>query len=220
MGKGRSFAGPHRGPACIHGCRVSLARGSPHRGPRKEASGAGPPAGHRPPVPRRRPGSPRHARRHPMVGTWRFEIGSRGTSVVRPTWCRAPRGEGCCATTACGMDPRCSLIPGQGQGLVGLRSRERSRSSVVRLQRWVGTGAPDGIPDDAPPSITFYAISISPGGRAPTAAGIHASLVDHDHLCGPRRTGRARRVHLPAIGAKTTSLISRVSRITRFITSS
>ncbi len=71
----------------------------------------------------------------------------------------------------------------QGQGLVGFDpSSDRFFSTSVYN---VGS-APElltGIPDDAQPSITFYAISISPGaGEPPPPPTSTLAMVDHDHF--------------------------------------
>jgi len=71
----------------------------------------------------------------------------------------------------------------QGQGLLGFDpSSDRFFSTSVYN---VGS-APElltGIPDDAQPSITFYAISISPGaGDPPPPPTSTLAVVDHDHF--------------------------------------
>ena len=71
----------------------------------------------------------------------------------------------------------------QGQGLVGFDpSSDRFFSTSVYN---VGS-APElltGIPDDAQPSITFYAISIAPGaGEPPPPPMSTLAMVDHDHF--------------------------------------
>jgi hypothetical protein len=71
----------------------------------------------------------------------------------------------------------------QGQGIVGFDpSSDRFFSTSVYN---VGS-APElltGIPDDAQPSITFYAISIAPGGGEPPPPPMSTlAMVDHDHF--------------------------------------
>ena len=71
----------------------------------------------------------------------------------------------------------------QGQGLVGFDpTSDRFFSTSVYN---VGS-APElltGIPDDAQPTITFYAISIAPGGgEPPPPPASTLAVVDHDHF--------------------------------------
>jgi len=118
-----------------------------------------------------------------LVGTWRFEIWFAGN------FSGTPDVSGIRVMKALFDDLRVQWTEVldhsqvQGQGLVGFDpSSDRFFSTSVYN---VGS-APElltGIPDDAQPSITFYAISISPGaGDPPPPATSTLAVVDHDHF--------------------------------------
>lgn len=118
-----------------------------------------------------------------LVGTWRFEIWFAGNFTGTPDV------SGIRAMKALFDDLRLEWTEVldhsqvQGQGLVGFDpSSDRFFSTSVYN---VGS-APElltGIPDDAQPSITFYAISIAPGaGDPPPPPMSTLAMVDHDHF--------------------------------------
>jgi len=118
-----------------------------------------------------------------LVGTWRFEIWFAGN------FSGTPDVSGIRVVKALFDDLRVQWTEVldhsqvQGQGLLGFDpSSDRFFSTSVYN---VGS-APElltGIPDDAQPSITFYAISISPGaGDPPPPPTSTLAVVDHDHF--------------------------------------
>ena len=118
-----------------------------------------------------------------LVGTWQFQIWFAGN------FSGTPDVSGIRVMKALFDDLRLEWTEVldhsqvQGQGLVGFDpSSDRFFSTSVYN---VGS-APElltGIPDDAQPSITFYAISISPGaGDPPPLPTSTLAMVDHDHF--------------------------------------
>jgi len=118
-----------------------------------------------------------------LVGTWRFEIWFAGN------FSGTPDVSGIRVVKALFDDLRLEWTEVldhsqvQGQGLVGFDpSSDRFFSTAVYN---VGS-APElmtGIPDDAQPSITFYAIPISPAaGEPPPPPASTLAAVDHDHF--------------------------------------
>src|SRR5947209_7008342 len=123
-----------------------------------------------------------------LVGTWQFQIWFAGN------FSGTPDVSGIRVMKALFDDLRLEWTEVldhsqvQGQGLVGFDpSSDRFFSTSVYN---VGS-APElltGIPDDAQPSITFYAISIAPGaGEPPPPPMSTLAMVDHDHF---RRAAR------------------------------
>jgi len=121
-----------------------------------------------------------------LVGTWRFEIWFAGN------FSGTPDVSGIRVLKALFDDLRLEWTElldhsqVQGQGFVGFDpASDRFFSTSVYN---VGT-APElltGVLDDAQPSITFYALTISPGpGESPPSAAAPAStlaVLDHDHF--------------------------------------
>ena len=118
-----------------------------------------------------------------LVGAWQFQIWFAGN------FSGTPDASGIRVMKALFDDLRLEwtevldLSQVQGQGLVGFDpSSDRFFSTSVYN---VGS-APElltGIPDDAQPSITFYAISIAPGaGEPPPPPMSTLAMVDHDHF--------------------------------------
>ena len=118
-----------------------------------------------------------------LVGTWRFEIWFAGN------YGGASDASGTRVVKALFDDLRLEWSEVldhsqvQGQGLVGFDpSSDRFFSTAVYN---VGS-APElltGILDDAQPSITFYAIPISPGaGDPPPPPASTLAVLDHDHF--------------------------------------
>jgi len=118
-----------------------------------------------------------------LVGSWRFEIWFAGN------FSGTPDVSGIRVLKALFDDLRLEWTEVldhsqvQGQGLVGFDPvSDRFFSTSVYN---VGS-APElltGILDDAQPSITFYAISISPGaGEPPPAPFSTLAVLDHDHF--------------------------------------
>jgi Protein of unknown function (DUF1579) len=118
-----------------------------------------------------------------LVGSWRFEIWFAGN------FSGTPDVSGIRVVKPLFDDLRLEWTEVldhsqvQGQGLVGFDpSSDRFFSTSVYN---VGS-APElltGIPDDAQPSITFYAISIAPGaGQSPPPPMSTLAMVDHDHF--------------------------------------
>ena len=118
-----------------------------------------------------------------LVGTWRFEIWFAGN------FSGTPDVSGIRVVKALFDDLRVEWTEVldhsqvQGQGLVGFDpSSDRFFSTAVYN---VGS-APElltGILDDAQPSITFYAIPISPGaGDPPPPPASTLAVLDHDHF--------------------------------------
>jgi hypothetical protein len=118
-----------------------------------------------------------------LAGTWRFEIWFAGN------FSGTPDVSGLRVLKALFDDLRLEWTEVldhsqvQGQGLVGFDpSSDRFFSTSVYN---VGS-APElltGILDDAQPSITFYALSISPGaGDSPPPPSSTLAVLDHDHF--------------------------------------
>jgi len=179
MGNGR-----HRGSAevaaCLLAAAVAFAPGLAAQGA-KEANGRARPAS----TPARPTSHVQPARGMlgDLVGTWRFEIWFAGN------FSGTPDVSGIRVAKALFDDLRLEWTEVldhsqvQGQGLVGFDpASDRFFSTSVYN---VGS-APElltGVPDDAQPSITFYAISISPGaGEPPPPPASTLAVVDHDHF--------------------------------------
>ena len=118
-----------------------------------------------------------------LVGSWRFEIWFAGN------FSGTPDVSGIRVVKPLFDDLRLEWTEVldhsqvQGQGLVGFDpSSDRFFSTSVYN---VGS-APElmtGIPDDAQPSITFYAIALSPAaGEPPPPPSSTLAVVDHDHF--------------------------------------
>jgi len=138
-----------------------------------------------------------------LVGTWRFEIWFAGI------FSRTPDVSGIRVLKALFDDLRLEWTEVldhsqvRGQGLVGFDpASDRFFSTSVYN---VGS-APElltGILDDAQPSITFYALAITPSaGEPPPAPASTLALLDHDHFTWSPGPGVARGVHAPAIGRR------------------
>ena len=166
--------------ACLLGAAVALAPGLLAQGA-KEATGRGRsvPAAARPTSHLQ----PARGMLGDLVGTWRFEIWFAGN------FSGTPDVSGIRVAKALFDDLRLEWTEVldhsqvQGQGLVGFDSAsDRFFSTSVYN---VGS-APElltGIPDDAQPSITFYAIAISPAaGEPPPPPASTLAVVDHDHF--------------------------------------
>jgi uncharacterized protein DUF1579 len=178
MGQGRR-RGSAAVPACLLAAAVTLAPGLAAQGA-KEAPGRG-----RPAAVAARPTShvqPARGMLGDLVGTWRFEIWFAGN------FSGTPDVSGIRVAKALFDDLRVEWTEVldhsqvQGQGLVGFDPRsDRFFSTSVYN---VGS-APElltGIPDDAQPSITFYALSIAPGAGEPPPPASTLAVVDHDHF--------------------------------------
>jgi hypothetical protein len=166
--------------ACVLAAAAALAPGLAAQGA-KEANGRG-----RSIATAARPTShlqPARGMLGDLVGTWRFEIWFAGN------FSGTPDVSGIRVLKALFDDLRLEWTEVldhsqvQGQGLVGFDpSSDRFFSTAVYN---VGS-APElltGILDDAQPSITFYALSISPGaGEPPPGPSATLAVLDHDHF--------------------------------------
>jgi len=176
-GRGRGSAGV---AVCVLAAAAAFAPGLAAQGA-KEANGRGKPI-----ATAARPTShlqPARGMLGDLVGTWRFEIWFAGNFTGTPDV------SGIRVLKALFDDLRLEWTEVldhsqvQGQGLVGFDpSSDRFFSTSVYS---VGS-APElltGILDDAQPSITFYAISISPGaGEPPPPPSSTLAVLDHDHF--------------------------------------
>ena len=179
MGKGRR-RGSAEVTACLLAAAVSLTSGLAAQGA-KEATGRG-----RPAATAARSTShvqPARGMLGDLVGSWRFEIWFAGN------FSGTPDVSGLRVLKALFDDLRLEWTEVldhsqvQGQGLVGFDpSSDRFFSTAVYN---VGS-APElltGILDDAQPSITFYAISISPAAGDPAPLPFSTlAVLDHDHF--------------------------------------
>ncbi len=179
MGKGRR-RGSAEVAACLLAAAVALAPGLAAQGA-KEANGRGRLVS--PPAPPASQVEPARGMLADLVGTWRFEIWFAGN------FSGTPDVSGIRVAKALFDDLRLEWTEVldhsqlQGQGFVGFDpASDRFFSTSVYN---VGS-APElltGVPDDAQPSITFYALSIVPGaGEPPSPPASTLAVVDHDHF--------------------------------------
>ena len=181
MGNGRR-RGSAEVTACLLAAAVSLASGLAAQGA-KEATGRGRPAAAAAAARSTSHVQPARGMLGDLVGTWRFEIWFAGNFTGTPDVSGIRVAKVLFDDLRVEWTEVLDHSQVQGQGLVGFDPvSDRFFSTSVYN---VGS-APElltGIPDDAQPSITFYAISISPGaGEPPPPPASTLALVDRDHF--------------------------------------